>query len=285
MDYESSAICTWSRVRTCLTSCWVIQKASAPVVCKMPMPQKTRLFRTTRHNVVQKRGKDIIPFAEWQLVDKICMQFRFHPYFQENTNDARMTFLESARGDSADGFETINTFEMFRSSRCASIISRANSEAKAWISVVLSELEARNTENFRLKFFNGPFGRRTKPQNQDSVRERLRLTFNFVEKELQQGIHYVYPAVKHCERNIAYVYRPYGRRLTEGFSPTNQRHVQCHPSEVYSKPCAFDPDGKYYVYLCKYFFEERQDGGQIATIVHEVVHHSGPTDVRIKTSS
>jgi hypothetical protein len=98
---------------------------------------------------------------------------------------------------------------------------------------------------------------------------------NFVDRELVDGVRYVYPANRaspmYCDGGtIAYVFRG-------GGSPTT-RPVCSSVSEAFSKRCAVDPSGRYFVYLCE-IWDTLGEMGQISSLVHEAAHHFGPRDV------
>jgi len=54
----------------------------------------------------------------------------------------------------------------------------------------------------------------------------------------------------------------------------------CGPSEdPFFRTCGVDQNGRYFVYLCKAWYEVAPPNNQISLIVHEAAHHAGPTDV------
>merc|ERR1711933_577696 len=47
----------------------------------------------------------------------------------------------------------------------------------------------------------------------------------------------------------------------------------------YARACGVDEAGKYFVYLCKIWYERAPPEFQTSILIHEAAHHSGPTDV------
>merc|ERR1712176_505580 len=100
---------------------------------------------------------------------------------------------------------------------------------------------------------------------------------NFIRRELLDGVHYVYPAddaqrTSCGGRTVAYVWRYASSQ--EGYRET--RGPVCSADEdPFSRQCAVDAQGRYFVYLCKLWYEESQEAWQIATLVHEAAHHAG----------
>jgi len=146
--------------------------------------------------------------------------------------------------------------------------------AQAWAATVLRELNDDNAAAFRSKWFGG-----TGDLSTAEVKARVVRTFNFIKRELQQGFHYVYPADNAANTacggsTMAYVW---------GYTkPANVYHETSGPecessNNGFSQQCGIDGNGKYYVYLCQHWagFSQQE---QIATIIHEAAHHSGPGD-------
>merc|ERR1712187_425431 len=173
----------------------------------------------------------------------------------------------------AHGAGTVN-------SGVATSIANVNAQAKAWVSTVLAELANWNTGALREKWFGG-----TGDLSELDVRNRVSLTMNFIERELD-GIHYVYPADRSidssCKKSgtIAYVWKYVTN--DDGYDET-WGPVCSERQDPFETHCALDPQGNYYVYLCERW-GTLNENEQIATLVHEAAHHSGPGDITYNTN-
>lgn len=210
---------------------------------------------------------DHCPYSVWEAVERICEFFRIFPAsghdddLQVHTPEEPALVQESA--------------SLRRSaSSSQSKIASVHAQAKAWVATVLGEMNGRRTGSSRSKWFGGGGG-----LSAESVRSRVLRTMNFVQRELNQGIHWVYPADRAkssaCKGALAYVWKGSGTNGQYG----ENNYPKCNPNDdPFSKNCAIDSYGKYYVYLCELMFKYPEDV-QISSFIHEAVHHSGPKDV------
>lgn len=117
--------------------------------------------------------------------------------------------------------------------------------------------------------------------DETQVRYRIVRTMNFIERELHQGLHFVYPAdgaqSSACLTGaVAYVWRASWEKPTE-YEET--RGPRCHSSDdPFKKNCGLDEHGRYYVYLC-HSWKDQGEPYQVGVLLHEATHHAGPNDV------
>eukprot|EP00418_Pyrodinium_bahamense_P017490 CAMPEP_0179127058 /NCGR_PEP_ID=MMETSP0796-20121207/60173_1 /TAXON_ID=73915 /ORGANISM="Pyrodinium bahamense, Strain pbaha01" /LENGTH=468 /DNA_ID=CAMNT_0020825835 /DNA_START=41 /DNA_END=1448 /DNA_ORIENTATION=+ len=117
------------------------------------------------------------------------------------------------------------------------------------------------------------------------VRDRIQRSMNFVSSQLPT-MRFVYPAnsardnVCSTAGAIAYVWRNPARgsnyRVTTG--PVCSNNV-----DPFRSKCALDRSGRYFVYLCTAWPGTTQVF-QVATIIHEAIHHTGPDDITYDTT-
>jgi hypothetical protein len=206
------------------------------------------------------------PYSVWETVEKIAGLFRMSPSDKQKLDaSAQVGLLQGSASTpyaaSADEQRTV---------------AARHVQAKAWLSSVVPTMNARKTGELRQKWFGGAGS-----WNSEQVRDRVLRTMNFIERELYQGFNYIYPAdgapMSACTGgSIAYVWRYQGSG-SKGYEET-KGPVCSSPSEATSTRCGVDPQGKYFVYLCRAWFEFFESS-QISIIVHEAAHHAGPRDV------
>lgn len=121
----------------------------------------------------------------------------------------------------------------------------------------------------------------------ESVRARVMRTMNFVQRELVDGMHFVFPADRAvftiCGADtdvVAYVWKG-GDTVNVGYAETTNPVCQS-TDDPFAKRCGLDEEGRYYMYLCQKWYDGVGDNFQIATFVHEASHHAGPGDVKYK---
>jgi len=154
-------------------------------------------------------------------------------------------------------------------------IAAQNAEARAWISTVLLEMASYTTADERAVWFGGA-GSLSDAQ----VRDRIQRAMNFVSSQLPT-MRYVYPADDAIETPcstpgaVAYVWRypPTGSAYQVTTGPTCSNNV-----DPFRAKCALDRSGRYFVYLCRAWPGTTQVF-QVATIIHEAIHHTGPDDI------
>jgi len=133
-----------------------------------------------------------------------------------------------------------------------------------------------NTLTYRQKWFGAAGG----SKSQDQVRARILKAYNFMDAKLG-NTNFFYPAdtAKNTGcggSTLAYVWK-YGRNDKDYHETTGPR---CNSfSDAGTHQCALDNQGHYIVYLCKYWYESFGDVARTSTVVHEIAHHTGPSDV------
>eukprot|EP00429_Kryptoperidinium_foliaceum_P071414 CAMPEP_0176071850 /NCGR_PEP_ID=MMETSP0120_2-20121206/35889_1 /TAXON_ID=160619 /ORGANISM="Kryptoperidinium foliaceum, Strain CCMP 1326" /LENGTH=557 /DNA_ID=CAMNT_0017405511 /DNA_START=49 /DNA_END=1718 /DNA_ORIENTATION=- len=199
-----------------------------------------------------------------EVMQRIANMFRIFPVAGRGVSVSSMGDSPSAEADD----ETAAT---------ASMVASMDVLAQAWVSTVLNEMEGWKTEPLRKEWFGG-----AGDMSASEVRDRLLRTMNFVQRELMDGIHYVYPAEKASDspcsngKAVAYVWK----WTTDDQGYVETRGPVCgHGVDPFTTPCAVDPDGRYFVYLCRLWREGIDDNLKVATFVHEAAHHAGPKDV------
>jgi len=166
-------------------------------------------------------------------------------------------------------------FSANESRRASASIAARHATAKAWEATLLRELAQYKTQPFRAKWFGG-----SGALSEWDVRQRVVRTLNFVKRQLDIGIHYVYPANNvpgnACQQyTLAFVYKEYYSPRPTGYAESTMPQCDVDPS---SRLCAMDSQGKYVVYICEWY-NHFADWKQVGTILHEVVHHANPNDV------
>jgi len=228
---------------------------------------RARPFRKHGHRSPMR--KEPCSYSVWELVQRLCASFRIYissgrdlPVTsnprQPKPDDSSLALLQNASDAEAE-----------------EAIAASDIKARAWASTVLSEMTAWHTPEFRERWFGGD-GNLTS----DEVRDRVLQTMNFVSRELMEGMHYIYPAddaeYTACGENVvAYVWKWVSSE--EGYYETTG--PICNATDAFSKRCGLADDGKYFVYLCKYWYESIDPSTQVATLVHEASHHAGPSDI------
>jgi len=156
-------------------------------------------------------------------------------------------------------------------------IMDSTAQAKAWIATVLSEMSSNGTASFRSTWFGG-LGALSESQ----VRDRILMTMNFIERELIDGVRYVYPANQAVNTScgnmgtIAYVWKWFSNE--EGYAET-VGPLCTSTQDPFGNRCGIDETGRYFVYLCELWFDGIGTNSRISTLVHEASHHAGPGDV------
>lgn len=217
----------------------------------------------TRSN--DEDGVPPCPYTTWQVVERLANFFRMHPSDGQDHTSSGIALLQ--------GSATLGDAQVRRT------IATREQQAKAWLGTVASAMENRQTVDLRRKWFGGGGG-----QSEEAVRQKVFRTMNFIQRELQQGFHYIYPA-DNAPRTacgggaLAYVWR--GDGGSRVYKET-QGPVCNSANDAWSKECAVDRNGKFFVYLCTRYSRADKEFGesmQIATLVHEAAHHAGPSDI------
>jgi len=157
-------------------------------------------------------------------------------------------------------------------------IANMRLQAVAWADAVTGEMEDHHTVFYLIKWFGGPGDLPSQ-----ELRKSVLRTMNFAMRELHEGIHFVFPADDHkdtaCSHEhqvVAYVYKVVNSEKV-GYFETEGPICNATDNPL-EKACAIDPEGKYFVYLCRFWYDVR-DSMKIRTLVHEAIHHAGPRDV------
>jgi len=205
------------------------------------------------------------PYSNWEIVERIASIFRMYP---SDGRDLRISMPAPALIQGAWADRAPN--------EVATRIAASTAQARAWVSAVLGEMEEQQTGELRTKWFGG-----TGAPSDADVRSRVMRTMNFIARELLDGVHYVYPADEAQDTScggttVAYVWK--FRTGASGYVET--RGPVCEEGQSpFSKACGMDREGRYFVYLCKRWFDDIGENSQISTLVHEAAHHAGPGDV------
>lgn len=159
-------------------------------------------------------------------------------------------------------------------------ISRLHNTAMAWVATLIREMGNRNTLAFRQKWFGGDGD-----LSEEQVRERILLTFNFADRVMDEGIHYVYPADEvpgtFCSGHVlAFIYKQYYLPRPSGYHES-EMPVCSGDEDPSDNLCAIDNEGKFVVYICEWFMKF-SEWKKVGTLLHEVVHHANPGDVSYK---
>jgi len=206
----------------------------------------------------------LLSLDTWEIVERIANAFRIFPSRKEVSQ--KVTLLQSLEGDTVAKKAAVQE------------VATYNAQAKAWISVILNEMASSKTGQFRRKWFGG--GRASKSEEQ--VRERVLFTMNFVRKVLADGAIYIYPADQvrdsGCKAGaVAYVWKSGGFKEANG-AEVNRGPVCSRREDAYNSACGLDSSGRYFVFLCN-SWRQTSESYKIETLIHEAVHHSGPSDI------
>jgi len=203
---------------------------------------------------------------------KIANLFRIHPSNGREVTISGGGHANITKGGSGQG-------ALLQRNDIGPMIAQYQQIALAWATTVIRELMDNNAAEFRQEWFRGQ-GTFTAAQ----VKTRILRTFNFVERELQDGFHYVYPgdnAIGGSCGGTTLAYVTGWVNSASGFYETVG--PTCDPSasdgDGIQKSCGIETGatGKYYMYLCNWINQfDKQT--QISTFIHEAVHHSGPGD-------
>merc|ERR1719296_186045 len=139
-------------------------------------------------------------------------------------------------------------------------------QGRAWLATILREFAGRRIASVQTKWFGGAGG-----QSTEQVRQRLLDTMNFMDREFNQGFHFVYPAdsaqESACSRTgiVAYVWR-----FSSGASGYQESQgPKCRSgTSAFTSRCGIDENGKYFVYLCTLWMRQGEEG-QTGILVHE----------------
>jgi len=247
--------------------------------------------------------KGFCPYSFWQIAERLANMFRFYPARGVDMSIAMGNHSghhghhrgrhRGGRGGGEDGakhderpepaafgevdahvYDTVDA-------QVESEIAATTVQAKAWMSAVLSEMARNGTLPFRSTWFGGPGNLTTQ-----EVRERILLTMNFIERELIDGIHFVYPADLAVDtscggQTIAYVWKWVSNE--EGYYETAGPICQDGADPTLNH-CGVDMQGRYFVYLCNLWWTGINTNSRISTLVHEASHHAGPRDVTYSRS-
>lgn len=144
-------------------------------------------------------------------------------------------------------------------------------QGKAWVQSALNEMSNSNTLQQRDLWFD----------KASSTRTRIVRTLNFVIREIDNFV-YVYPASsssRACDGTtgggvLAYVCQFVG---DDGYHESTG--PICRGAGTANSCCAIDPTtrGKI-MYLCERWYNWRDEAVRIGTIIHEGIHHAGPSD-------
>lgn len=206
-------------------------------------------------------------YTRWAAVDRLANLFRIFPSRRQalQVSLPQLLLLQES-GD----LRTQDT-------QVEGVLATREVQAKAWLATILRELNGQRAAQFRAKWFGGAGS-----LSAEEVKQRVLKTMNFMEEEFSKGMRYVYPADVAagtiCQGNIvAYVWRN-GWEKDRGYDETIYP-VCRRGDDVFSRSCGVDQNGKYFVYLCKRWYEGISPDSQVALLIHEAAHHSGPADV------
>lgn len=197
-------------------------------------------------------------YEVWEVVIRIANFFRIFPWHRSSESESKLAFVQDAQTSNA-------------SNSMSQTIAARNAQAQSWLTTIMGEMRSRSTTPFLKRWFGG-----SGSKSSSSVRSDILKTLSFVDRELVDGIRYIYPANRaspsYCDGGtIAYVTRTPG-------SPSKSP-VCNSEAEAFSKRCAVDRSGRFFVYLCE-IWGTMDEMGQISSMVHEAVHHWGPRDVK-----
>mmetsp|Transcript_8642 Transcript_8642/g.18842 ORF Transcript_8642/g.18842 Transcript_8642/m.18842 type:complete len:935 (-) Transcript_8642:369-3173(-) len=229
-----------------------------------------------------------------QAVEQLAALFRFFPLWGQlsittpplagnessNSSELRNDTLSSASDVAANATVPIYIDEA-EELEAREAIAESEALARAWVSTVITEMNAWATAQFRSLWFGGEGD-----IDETAVRLRILRTMNFVSREFGDGINYVYPGDNAtgtaCGNNIvAYVWKYEAPVGEEGYWETTG--PVCDRGQAFDERCGVDGDGRYFIYLCRRWLELSNSNTRVATLVHESVHHAGPTDISYDT--
>merc|ERR1740121_1273871 len=223
-----------------------------------------------RHAELARRASTATPalleYSDWEAAELIVNLFCVYPFMGRQIDvewpRALSFFVRGASRTLVGGVE--------------GTIATRDAQTKAWSTLILRELASYRTAVFRQRWFGGA-GSKTAEQ----VRHQVLRTINFMKRELAQGIRYVYPADRAqsnpCANAVAYVWRAHWDEPT-GYKETTGP-VCKSTDDPFVRNCGLDDQGRYYVYLCRSWYEPGNENYQISVLVHEAAHHAGPNDV------
>lgn len=244
----------------------------ADKIVKMESHSQKAAHRIARRRKASIADTPVLHF-EWEAVERLAAAFRvFATSKAAATVVHRRNQTSLVQGVAADP-------------RIDDKIAASTVLSKAWLTTILNEMDDRRTGDLRSKWFGG-----SGMKDAETVRDRVHRTMNFIERELQDGIQYVYPAddASHtaCAAStsggvVAYVWK---------YSANSPGYVEtkgpiCNSqTDPFSERCGIDNDGRLFVYLCRRWYEQLGESGRVATLIHEAAHHAGPRDVTYDAS-
>jgi len=211
---------------------------------------------------------DSLHYSGLEILERFANLFRFYPSIRRDgqASSPEVALLQK-QGDIRD-----RTVE--------GLIATRATQAKAWLATILREMAGRRTAGFRNTWFGGS-GSKTAEQ----VRQRVLRTMNFIEEEMVEGLRFIYPANDArdniCRGNIgAYVWTRGGSE-DKGYEETPAEGIfLCGSSaDPFTGYCGVDQDNRYFVYLCRAWYEVASPSSQVSLLIHEAAHHAGPKDV------
>jgi len=221
--------------------------------------------------------KGLLHYSTWEAVERIANLFCVYPSLGQ---DLLVSWpeAEEVKANMASSIAQPMLLQDGVASGGAveQTIATRETQSKAWLATILRELAGQNAADLRRVWFGG-----AGYLSEEEVRQRVLRTMNFVERELSQGMRFVYPAdgaqSSPCNGGaIAYVWRA-SARPTTGYEET--QGPRCRSTDnAFTKNCGLDEYGRYYMYLCR-VWERATEDYQISTFVHEAAHHAGPNDV------
>jgi len=208
----------------------------------------------------------------WEAVERVCFLFRIFPSSGEDLPisagpGSRSGDVQAALGDD---------IATATASTAAEEIAVSDLRAKAWVSAVIAQLDSNTTGDFQAKWFGG-----SGSLSDDQVRERISLTMNFIERELTDGLRYVYPAdvalQSQCTSSGVDAYIWKFASDAEGYAET-QGPLCDSTDDGLTKQCGVDEAGRYYVYLCTSWYNSLNQNERSSALITQAVKHAGPGD-------
>jgi len=235
----------------------------------------------TRHSV-------FCAYSVWGAVERIAALFRFFPSSGRELAVSSPPQVAAFRAVQAPSDPAPSASpSLMRNEAAADDVrtERASAQeeiaisdvrAKAWVSMVLTEMAAWKTEAFRTKWFGG-----AGELPEASLRAQVKRTMNFIERELLDGVRYVYPADEavgsSCSGSaVGYVWKWVNDE--EGHAESTGP-VCSADQDPFLKQCGVGSDGKYFVYLCRRWLTTIDGNARISALIHEAAHHAGPSDI------
>jgi len=238
-------------------------------------------LRMSKENVRSfSKSKNKVPYKPWDFAIRVAMAFRFYP--AEHEVKVFHTKSEVVKGVVKGGVPQAKSVE---------VVAKLVTQAKAWVNRVIMKMKRRQTLKFRKKWFGGFAAH---PWSVKRVRQQILLALNFVVRELDNTIYVVPASAKKCEGTtgggiMGFVFKA-NRQSSDPPAPQYMvtKFPRCKkeikPSEFEAKECGLTSEGNFIVFLCKRWYDwprishDPTDSTRIGTIVHELIHHTGPQD-------